>query len=98
MEIPNVTDFKKPVHQFFDLLHPYSYSPTTLQNIVKASGAKIIAWNKDKPYRLQVLVAPTNDTNPAINESIFQDKNIVAKTKHFIAKRRILDKLYKIFK
>src|SRR3989338_3100216 len=51
MEIPNVTDFKKPVHQFFDLLHPYSYSPTTLQNIVEASGAKIIAWNKEKPYR-----------------------------------------------
>lgn len=58
IEVPNVIDFKKPISQFFDILHLYNYSPFTLGKILKAGGYKVIKWNHDKKFRIQVLAAP----------------------------------------
>lgn len=91
MEVPNVLDFKKPMYQFFDLLHPYSYSPVTLAMMLARSGFKIIAWNKNKRWRIQVLIAPMADQRPALETIELKDPSIATATKHFLWRRRLND-------
>jgi len=65
IEVPNVLDFKKPISHFFDSLHLYNYSPATLTGILRLGGFKIIRWNTEKRYRLQILAAPFAHPEPA---------------------------------
>lgn len=96
IEVPNVLDFKKPVNQFFDLLHPFSYSPTTLNLILSLGGFKIINWNKNKRWRIQIIAALKNDARPAVADSALDDRYTVWHTKYFLYWRRINDFLNKL--
>ena len=66
IEVPNILDFKKPITQFFDFLHLYNYSPATLGQVLKAGGYKVIKWNRDKKFRIQVVAAPLSHQDPEI--------------------------------
>lgn len=66
IEVPNVVDFKKPISHFFDSLHLYNYSPATLAGILRLGGFKIIRWNTEKRYRLQILAALLAHPEPAL--------------------------------
>lgn len=66
IEVPNVTDFKKPISQFFDALHLYNYSPETLEAMLKKGGYKIIRRNQNKKLRIQIVAAPSSRNGPVI--------------------------------
>lgn len=91
IEVPNILDFKKPVNQFFDLLHPYSYSLPTLNKVLNLGGFKIIAHNKEKQWRLQVIAAPKSDLREELNDPSLNSRKVVARTRRFLFKRRTID-------
>ena len=97
IEVPNILDFKKPVNQFFDLLHPFSYSPATLNQVLKMGGFKIIAWNKNKHWRIQIIAAPMEDARPAVGGET-NSRFTAVRTRMFLLKRRLVDRLKSIFK
>lgn len=96
IEVPNVLDFKKPVNQFFDLLHPFSYSPATLNRVLGIGGFKIIDWNKNKRWRIQIAAAFKADSRPAIKNSALADRHVAWRTKWFLYWRRLNDCLIKL--
>lgn len=91
IEVPNVLDFKKPVYQFFDLLHPFSYSPTTLAGMLKQGGFKIIGWNETKHWRTQIIVTSSADPRMEIIASVFKEPHPEKITKQFLLKRKLID-------
>ena len=91
IEVPNIVDFKKPADRFFDILHPYSYSPATLNKVLNLGGFKIIAWNEAKKKRIQILAARTESTVIALQNKEFNYQKIVSKTLNYLRKRRFID-------
>ncbi len=96
IEVPNVLEFKKPIHQFFDLLHPFSYSPTTLNRMLSLGGFKIISWNKNKRWRIQIVAALQDDARPAVVDVALDDYYAAWRTKWFLIWRRWNDFLTKL--
>jgi 2-polyprenyl-3-methyl-5-hydroxy-6-metoxy-1,4-benzoquinol methylase len=96
IEVPNVLDFKKPVNQFFDLLHPFSYSPATLKRMLILGGFKIIDWNKNKHWRIQIVAAPESDPRPAVANSAFDGRYTAWRTKWFLYWRHLNDYLTRL--
>lgn len=89
IEVPNVIDFKKPISQFFDLLHLYNYSPATLWKMLKAGGYKIIKWNRDKKFRLQVMAAPLTHQSREILLSEKEGSESLKHTFSYCRKKRL---------
>ncbi len=96
IEVPNILDFKKPVNQFFDLLHPFSYSLETLHQVLKMGGFKIIAWNKSKRWRIQIIAVPVNDSRSALADGETNNRFIAVRTRVFLFKRRMIDIVKKL--
>ncbi len=65
VEVPDVSHFKKTMDRFFDLFHPYSYSPATLSRLLERNGWKAIGRADTKKYRLQAIIAPERHPMPA---------------------------------
>lgn len=57
MEVPNARFFKRPADNFFDYMHPYSYSPKTLKELVYKNGYKIIKADLSRKYHVCVALA-----------------------------------------
>ncbi|MFA5133293.1 MAG: class I SAM-dependent methyltransferase [Patescibacteria group bacterium] len=95
LEIPSVVSFKKPVDNFFDYCHPYSYSPKTFSDLISGKGFKIIKINKNKMHRLQLVIAPKESEYQEINEKMFL-RGGYKETAGYIKKRRLIDWLKNI--
>lgn len=63
--VPNVMNLKKRPEIFFQMGHPYSYSPSTLQKILSLEGFKIIKFNRQAafPGAMELLAIRTEDLN-----------------------------------
>ncbi|MBU1179640.1 class I SAM-dependent methyltransferase [Patescibacteria group bacterium] len=91
IEIPDVASFKKPVNQFFDYMHPFSYSPKTFKELVYKNGYKIIKVNKEKKYRLQAVIALKSSSYQDVGSDAFWVQGGYFYTKIFILKRKLID-------
>ncbi len=91
IEVPNVSSFNKPVDQFFDYMHPFSYSPKTFKELVYKNGYKIIKINKEKKYRIQAVIAPADSVYPDMGEDKHWKRGGYRYTRCFVGKRRIID-------
>lgn len=91
MEIPNIVSFKKPVNHFFDYMHPFSYSPKIFKELVYKNHFKIIKVNKDKKYRLQLLIAPNDSDYHDIGKDEYWDFGKYQDINFFIKKRKLAD-------
>ncbi|PIR66419.1 MAG: hypothetical protein COU51_04015 [Parcubacteria group bacterium CG10_big_fil_rev_8_21_14_0_10_36_14] len=91
IEIPNVSSFKKPVNAFFNYMHPFSYSPKTFKYLVSKNNFKIIKINKNKRYRLQVLIAPQDANYPDVGEDAFWEPGSYRQVYFYIKQRKLID-------
>jgi len=91
IEVPNVASFKKPVNHFFDYMHPFSYSPKTFKELVYKNGYKIVKVNKEKKYRLQVIIALESSPYRDIGNDKFWNRGAYPYTKLFVLKRKFVD-------
>lgn len=66
MEVPDISNFKKPIDTFFDYCHPFSYTPASLSRLLAVAAWKPIARFSLKPFRLQAVVAPVSHPAPAV--------------------------------
>ncbi len=79
IEVPNILDFKKPITQFFDFLHLYNYSPRTLSQVLKKGGFKVIRWNREKRFRIQIVAALETNSFSKVFEIYENDNNEAAR-------------------
>lgn len=61
--VPNVMNLKKRPEIFFQMGHPYSYSPSTLQNILRLEGFNIVKFNRKAafPGAMELLAMRVED-------------------------------------
>ncbi len=95
IEVPNVIDFKKPVGQFFDMLHPINFSPATLFWTLHYAGFKPILYNQNKPTRIQIVAVRQTSK---LKEIPFQTNTRInlLYTVYYIFYRSVRDTLYRI--
>ncbi len=67
IEVPDVNDYKKPKAHFFDLLHPISFSPSSMFWTLHYAGLKAIWKNESKKTRLQIIVQKGEDAKEKKN-------------------------------
>ena len=66
--VPDIMDIRKRPEIFFQLGHPYSYSPASLRKMLAAEGLAVVAWNPDAafPGGMEVLAEPSPPTRPEV--------------------------------
>ena len=64
--VPDIMDIRKRPEIFFQLGHPYSYSPASLRKMLAAEGLAVVAWNPDAafPGGMEILAEPSPPTRP----------------------------------
>ena len=67
IEVPDVNDYKKPKAHFYDLLHPISFSPSSMFWCLHYAGLKAIWHNQNKRTRLQIIVQKAEDAQQKVN-------------------------------
>ncbi|MCG2693826.1 class I SAM-dependent methyltransferase [Candidatus Parcubacteria bacterium] len=97
IEVPDVSSFKKPANVFFDYMHPFSYSPKTIKEMVNKAGYKIVKVNKNKLYRLQIIIAPKESMYEETSEKEFWIRGGYENNLNFIRKRRVYDFIKKLY-
>lgn len=83
IEVPNILDFKKPITQFFDFLHLYNYSPYTLSQILKKGGFKIVNWNREKRFRIQIVAVPESASFSKVSDIYENNGNEPARVRAY---------------
>ena len=66
IEVPDVNGYKKPQAQFFDLLHPISFSDTSMYWTLHYAGMKAVWKNDNKPTRLQIIAQRSEDAKDEV--------------------------------
>lgn len=70
--VPNVMNMRKRPEIFFQMGHPYSYSPATLQKILGAEGFSVVKFNRRAafPGAMELLAVASADSRalPAFSE------------------------------
>lgn len=97
IEVPNIRFFKRPVDNFFDYMHPYSYSPKTLKELVYKNGYKIIKADLSRKYHVCVALAMPLSRQPDIGGISYFERGGYKETNNFVRWRKATGAIGRFF-